>query len=708
MKRFGVLALVALGLTVTLPALAESYMNKHVRVERSDGGKIVGQVVGEDDDIIKIGRGKTGWTVVPRDEIDKVVNLEDYWQKEIVAKEAVAKTADDWYAIAQALKKENFPSVNSKGIAMDDVAERLKKAIAIDPNHKKARKELGFEERPDEAGKSQWLTPEQAKEWDVLHGKLSKDSTAMEDRSWADYRIVVMKPDKQPEYEIITNLPPEQANDYANFMVDLKKQLVQLIEKQVGKKVAWRKNDCQICKGQGGNCKRCLGSGREPCTIFITNSHKFFMDLVPTPGLGGFYMPGPFHAGDREESYGFVSCSRPIVAFHGQFGTGNTFMVLAHEGTHQLEHLMWKGDTSALHTRPGWLTEGLAVYFGDGLNIGPPDKKTGSRPMSIEVPRDRLAGLRRQLNQGPGKYYPIKRFTSFGIPEFQQDPGLYAYGWSLIYFMLNTKDKFKWNGKEIDLKEAFGKFFMDNCEKGALAAYPQGFLGLAAAMGATSPKEGEQMLDELEKLWKDFILKLPIKSVGDFDPKDKTKKLWVSDELKFSITLPGGKKKSKFDWRLVANEELNATLYEEAMAFTDGNARVIVCVHANSENYDIDDSLEYIYRVITRAGYGRYKRTDPSFAPPTGSKEDTRPKPAEGTLKPPSSLETRTFVGLGEEQKVPGWVDNPRPNKQKFKMMVTRNSAKIYQIICTCDEGDFEKYESEFDEMLSSFQVTGA
>ena len=78
------------------------------------------------------------------------------------------------------------------------------------------------------------------------------------------------------------------------------------------------------------------------------------------------------------------------------------------------------------------------------------------------------------------------------------------------------------------------------------------------------------------------------------------------------------------------------------------------------------------------------------------------------TVRSGLGVETRTFTGLGKERKIPGWVDNPRPNKQNFKMMVTRNSAKIYQIICTCDEDDFSKYEAEFDEMLGSFQVTGA
>jgi hypothetical protein len=700
-----VLALVAAATGVLAVAHAdESYLHLHVRVDRNTGSHIVGEVLAEQEDRIQIAKGKTGWTWIDRDEIEKITSLESVW-KGIQAKKAAAKTGEDWYQIGLALESEGFDR------ALAD--ECFQTAIKVDPDHEKSRKRLGWEKRTDSAGKTIWKNKKEAQAFDATSGALKKDAAAQGDRPWAQYRICVPRPKGRPEYEIVTNLPEEQGADYADFMVELKHQLVGLIEKEVygksGKKIQWLPNPCKICGGKNSGCPRCGGSGEEPCTIFITNTHSMFMDLNPTPGLGGYFMPGPFPAGNRQESYGYITCERPIIAFHGTFGgTGNTFLVLAHEGTHQLEAKMWKGDSHSLFARPGWLTEGLACYFGDGLTIGPVDKKTGKRDMRVDVARDRLAGLKRVMKATPpgqGRNYALKDFTGFGIPEFQQDPGLYSNGWSLIYFMLNTKDKFKFNGKEVDLKDAFGRFFADNCEKGALEEFNKnGALGLVRALGvATNEKEAEDSLDALDKMWRDYVLKLPITSVGDFDAKDKKK--WVSPELKFEISLPKAKK-PKFDWHVMSTEDLNAVIFDEAMAFTDGNARVICAVTANTENFDIDDTVEYVYRSILRPNYGRYSSTEPNLQAPADDQVDTRPDPVEGTL-PLSGLQTRTVTFTAKETKVPGYVDNPRPNKQKVKLLICATAAKVYEVFATCDEEQWPQYEAELNEMLASFAVTG-
>src|SRR5207237_9998014 len=97
-----------------------------------------------------------------------------------------------------------------------------------------------------------------------------------------------------------------------------------------------------------------------PSKVFLSNTHKHFMDITGRgSNIGGFYCPGYFPQ---------TECERPIVAYNGTFGVGdNTYMVLAHEGTHQLQGMMWKGEWPT-STRPGWLTEGLAVTFGNGLD----------------------------------------------------------------------------------------------------------------------------------------------------------------------------------------------------------------------------------------------------------------------------------------------------------------------------------------------------
>src|SRR5271155_69560 len=171
-------------------ARAESFLNKHVRVQRNNGSHIVGEVIGEDEDPSKIKRGKTGWTTIPRDEIEQITSLEPFW-KSIVAKEAAAKTGEDWYQISLDLEKEQF----DKGA----IEERLQRAIKADPNHEKARKKLGYVKRENERKEALWLTKKEADDFDRTHGAIVKDASAQEDRPWSEFRIVVRKPDKQPE-----------------------------------------------------------------------------------------------------------------------------------------------------------------------------------------------------------------------------------------------------------------------------------------------------------------------------------------------------------------------------------------------------------------------------------------------------------------------------------------------------------------------------
>ena len=85
--------------------------------------------------------------------------------------------------------------------------------------------------------------------------------------------------------------------------------------------------------------------------------------------------------------------TQPANMSFGQFGaTGDTYGVLAHEGTHQFEHRMMEGDAQSFLQRPIWLIEGLAVLIGDGHQV----KGRGrSRKLEIGIPRPLLveAGL---------------------------------------------------------------------------------------------------------------------------------------------------------------------------------------------------------------------------------------------------------------------------------------------------------------------------
>lgn len=691
LKRFlpALLAPLAILAFVATQASAEDFIHKHVRVKKN-GRKVVGVVIAEDAETITVEIGKGSTNTFDRADLESVESIEPLWQ-EIEKRKATAKTGDDWFKIAMDLKKEGFDKALYR-FALD-------KALAVDPEHKKAREEAGFVSVTDAAGKVHWLTPAQAKKFEETAGNLKAVEEEMGERPWDGldpqgnpYRIVVDAPKDKPQYEIITNCPRRIAEDYANFMVELRTHLVELIEKKIGvKQIPWQKVPCEVCKGSGKDgtdvCKHCGGRGEEPAKVFLCNSHKHFMDVTGLDeGTGGYYRWGYFDAGD---------CKRPILAFHGTFGLGgNTFGVLAHEGTHQLEHLMWKGDEHrAMPERPGWLAEGLAVYFGDGLDIS--KRKQGK--FEVEIPRDRLAGLRRELANGPGKYYPIKYFTGCSVGNFQ-DPqkggaALYAYSWSLIYYMLNTTDKFTFKGKPIDLKEAFGKFFLDNCEKGSVGEFGDGkaHLGLARAMGV-APQDADQCLAELEKVWREYVLKLPLKAIGEFDPKDKKK--FASKELAFEVTLPGGKKKSKHDWSLVPPEELIALppLNEAAaLKANGGQGRLMICVGANSERFEISPAVDNVLGVVQRYKFDAWNDLDKD--------------PVEGTLAG-SGIETRVIEFEGTEKKLPGYRDNVR-GSQKGKLLVLRTAARIYHVIAYADKDAYNDYKDELDELLGSFAITG-
>src|SRR5262249_25454333 len=151
----------------------------------------------------------------------------------------------------------------------------------------------------------------------------------------------------------------------------------------------------------------------------------------------------------------------------------------------QLEHLMWKGNFSE---RPPWMIEGLAVYFGDGLDLGALDKGK----FVVEIPRDRLSGLKRMLKTG--HHAPIKMFTLCQYNMYQQQPILYNHAWSLIYYMLHSGQDFEFKGKKVKLNETFAKFFMKNTD--------EGFWHLAAFLGAENQQDVEEVLAKLETGWK--------------------------------------------------------------------------------------------------------------------------------------------------------------------------------------------------------------
>ena len=219
----------ALLLAGAAAAYGESYLHQHVRIERVNGQLVVGEVVDEQDDTILLKIGKAGTTTIDRSEIKSLDGIEKVWA-EIQKKEPPRRPARTGGGSVSLYDKEHFHHSFQR--------EACEHAIKVDPDHEAARKKLGYIGIKDERGQMMWKLKKEAESIKKTQGDIEKQKISMSDRPWdgvdekgEPYKITVMKPDKQPEYQVITNCPREVAEDYATFMVELRKQLVGLIER---------------------------------------------------------------------------------------------------------------------------------------------------------------------------------------------------------------------------------------------------------------------------------------------------------------------------------------------------------------------------------------------------------------------------------------------------------------------------------------------
>lgn len=107
----------------------------------------------------------------------------------------------------------------------------------------------------------------------------------------------------------------------------------------------------------------------------------------------------------------------------------STQEVLFHEGTHQFENLMLSNMIKEIDRIGTWLLEGLAVYF-------EPTTVQGNDVTTNAIPESRYGELRAMVLQNSG----MKLRELISTPQAQYVGKHYAYGWGLVYFMLNYSD----------------------------------------------------------------------------------------------------------------------------------------------------------------------------------------------------------------------------------------------------------------------------
>ncbi len=262
--------------------------------------------------------------------------------------------------------------------------------------------------------------------------------------AWADAPIYESK-----YYKIRTNAKPEYAKRYGKMMDQYFRRFVKVF-------------------------KDFLPSGRyAKSELWIHASREEFMAENPQlgPTVGGFYQPS----------------TKRVVCYHGLFGQqGTTRDVLAHEGTHQFEDLVLRGN---FWNAPIWIIEGLAVLFesayfdGDEVQIG-------------LVPRERLYSLKRGL--AAGNLIPLR--TLIRTPQQSFTGYHYAHAWGLIYMVLYYGEK---PAVRKRCQQWFSALFADALDRRVTPEHVEQKLG------------GPQQIRELEEQWHEWIAQLPY----DYDPK---------------------------------------------------------------------------------------------------------------------------------------------------------------------------------------------
>lgn len=623
------LTLLAIITLIALPtmAYAQSYNGKNVKITRRNGRTMVGKVIRDTPDEIEL-ELPYGKVTIPKSDIEKIVDAQGLLDEHTKRKKK-CKTGEDWYQLALWAEKNDL----AKKLIRDD----LNMAIKVDTNHEKARVRLGYKKFEDERGNIKWVYRRKQGELDRVAKGVEAERDAVKDRPWEENEVILKLPNAgNPDYEIHSNCPEPLARQYGDFMVKLKKGLIKLV----------RGIDPQ------GNVKfRKLGPG----VVFICNSQKLFREVTgQRPGVGGFYTPGFFPAGEAE---------RCIVAFHGTFGfSGDTFKVLGHEGTHQLQGLMWYG---SFGSRPPWLIEGLAVYFGDGHYL------TKSGEFKIGIPRDRLNTLRRGFKSG--RY--VKLVNLLYTPYAQFSGFHYAHGWGLIHWMLHSGESITFKGQKYDLKTVFGDFFKRNLK--------QGFQGLAQLMGATNRNEIIALANQMEGPWKRYINGLTVPSVGVISKKNK--RLFVSESVGFSLEAPKPKR-NKSEWSFVDESELTTgQLAATKDKFTSG--KFIVSQQANTDVIlDVDKLALSVRRGIS------------------GSYSDLKILPGERGELHGRAMYALNF--LGKEKKNEFLNPEPYPNRVRVRLVVYLSGKNYFLLKCQADEADWDKVSEDFKKnVLPGFKI---
>ncbi len=233
-----------------------------------------------------------------------------------------------------------------------------------------------------------------------------------------------------------------------------------------------------------------------------------------------------YRAGGLSGSAGcFMPSEGKLMAIAGEHPTDSTWHTVQHEGFHQFEAAVIRGQI------PVWINEGLAEYFGEA-------RFTGDNFIVGLIPPGRLAAVKKQIEKKDFK--SIREMMTFSLKDWNQEmSGVnYDQAWSMVHFLVH--------GDNGAYQSAFSKFIL------SLGRGMQWERAWQASFGSTQGFE-----EKWEKYWQalpkdptaDLRTQATVSTLTSYLARAYVQKLSFADFGEFLAAAKDGKLKcSEEDW----------------------------------------------------------------------------------------------------------------------------------------------------------------
>jgi len=224
---------------------------------------------------------------------------------------------------------------------------------------------------------------------------------------------------------------------------------------------------------------------RNKLNVFVMKNRddyeKVFHDVRgdnPSKGHVGIYVPGSYPGNKSRQAH--------ILSYYDPLGQEPLISTLFHEGTHHVIELI-EFERNCPRS-PIWLNEGLAIYLGSS--------KLENGKIVPNISQVRLHQIKKVITKQ--SYIKLEEFINRASAKYDSNI-CYPEGWSLVYFLLNSKykDVFKaymesWGKSKIPMDKRPGNYYPK--DKIAHLKLFEECIGVP--------------IDQLEKEWKEYILGL--------------------------------------------------------------------------------------------------------------------------------------------------------------------------------------------------------